>query len=104
VENQAETTEQILEDVKSGKHILKLWAVWCGPCKAYAPAFDEATADLKDIKVRSVNVDDHSDLAQKFGVRGIPTTILINGDKVHQEAGTKTVDQLKSLIATHLAE
>jgi thioredoxin 1 len=100
-----ETTEQILEDVKTGKHILKMWAPWCGPCKAYAPTFDEATAEVKDggvVKVRSINVDDHPGVAQKFGIRGIPATVFVNGDKVNQIAGAKSVAELKTAIAMYL--
>lgn len=102
-----ETTEQILEDIKIGRHVIKMWAPWCGPCKAYEPAFNEATADVDVknggiVKIRSVNLDDHPELAQKFNVRGIPATIFINGDKVTQVNGNKTVAEVKIAIAMYL--
>ena len=95
-------TEEIIKDLETGKHVVKLWATWCGPCKSYAPAFSTATADLENIKVHSIDVDLHSALAQKFNVRGIPTTLFINEGKVTSEAGSKTVEEVKELLVKYL--
>lgn len=95
---------EILKELETGKHILKVWAGWCMPCKAYAPDFEAATADIKDdIKVGDIDVDAHVEVAQKFGIRGIPSTIFINNGKVEVVAGKKSVEEVKSLITQFLA-
>ncbi len=56
-------------------------AIWCGPCRAMAPAFAataEACADLP-VAFHSVDIDEHPDLAEAFGVRGVPTILVIQG-------------------------
>ncbi len=62
--------------------IVDFWAEWCGPCKALAPILDEVATEVADAKVVKVNVDESGELAQQYGIRGIPTLIFFKGGEV----------------------
>lgn len=57
-------------------------AGWCGPCKMVAPVLEEIAAEVADVKITKVNVDEQPELAQKFQVMSIPTMVLIKEGKV----------------------
>lgn len=60
--------------------LVDFWAPWCGPCRALAPHLDTIAGQFDgQVKVAKVNVDDHMQYAQKFGVQGIPRMILFKG-------------------------
>ena len=85
-------------DISTGNYILKFWAEWCGPCKAYKPVFDEATANFTKATIHDVNVDQQGDLASEYGVRGIPTTIFIkDGAVIHSRSGALSKETLEEM-------
>ena len=63
--------------VKENKVVVDFWAPWCGPCKIMEPIFNELSQEMKDkAKFGKVNVDEDLELAQRFNVMAIPTTII----------------------------
>ncbi len=84
--------------------IVDFWAVWCPPCKMIAP-FLEEIAEENDGKavVCKVNVDENQTLAQKYGVRSIPTLLFFkDGEVKDQVVGALPKDQLVSRLDTLL--
>ena len=80
-----------LQDATFDQEVLKsdlpvlvdFWAVWCGPCKAIAPAVDDLAARYKGkLKVAKMDVDEHQGVPQQFGIRSIPTLLLFKGGRV----------------------
>lgn len=61
--------------------LVKFYAPWCGHCQSSAPAFSKAAKKLEGVaKLGVVNCDDHSSLAQRFGVQGFPTLKVFKGE------------------------
>jgi len=70
----------------------QLWyfsAPWCGPCKQFGPVMDRISE--KGINVKKINVDYEPDVITKFGVKSVPTVILVeNEQEVNRFVGTKS--------------
>ena len=80
--------------------IIDLWAEWCGPCVMFAPIFEKLQQEYKkDFIFAKVNVDEVPEIARKYGVTGIPTTLFIRKDKVLQKiVGAMNYDSMKLII------
>ncbi len=89
------------EVLRSDKPVLlDFWASWCGPCRMLGPTIDEIARERTDVKVGKINVDEQHELASKYGVMSIPTTLVINGGQVvHQSVGAVPKSQLLSMLA-----
>ena len=79
---QDSTFEQ--EVLKSNVPVLvDFWATWCGPCKAIAPTVEELARQYKGkVKVAKMDVDEHQQVPQQYGIRSIPTLLLFKGGRV----------------------
>ncbi len=108
----ASTDVVTLEDGTFDKEVLKsdipvlvdFWAVWCGPCKAIAPAVDEVAKEYKGkLKVAKLDIDNHQQVPQQYGIRSIPTLLLFKGGRVVDTIigavpKSKLVESVKKLI------
>jgi len=56
--------------------IVDFWAEWCGPCRMFAPIFEEASEKYDDIVFAKVDTDVEQELAMQFGIRSIPTLMV----------------------------
>jgi thioredoxin 1 len=87
--------------LKSDKPVLvDFWAEWCGPCRQIGPLVDEIAQERRDsLRVVKLNVDESPAVAQKFGVRGIPTLLLFkDGSVVGQKVGALRKLELADFI------
>lgn len=79
------------------------WAPWCGPCKVMSPIVEELAEEIDDVIVGKVNVDESSEIAQKYNILSIPTFIIFKGGQVvEQFSGSMSKDQLRVKIEKHL--
>ena len=79
--NTAQFDDLVLKNDK--KVLVDFYADWCGPCKALAPVLDEVATEFEDNTiVVKVNVDEDPELAQKYGIRGMPTMLFIKNGEV----------------------
>ena len=81
--------------------LVDFWAPWCGPCKMIAPILEELASELAGkLTICKVNVDEHGELAARYGVRAIPTLLLFKGGQLaDQYVGMMDKATLKAKIA-----
>ena len=62
--------------------LLDMWADWCGPCHMLAPTIDQLSSELAGrVKVAKLNIDENPGVANRYGVRSIPTLLVLKGGK-----------------------
>ena len=63
--------------------LVHFWATWCGPCRQIAPLIDELAVKYEGkVKVGKVDIDQHQDLAEKYGINAIPTLLLFKDGEI----------------------
>ena len=79
--------------------LVDFWATWCGPCQMMAPILHELEAEMPDVQIGKVNVDEQMDLARQFRVVSIPTLIIFkNGQEVQRMVGVTSKEELKDAL------
>jgi thioredoxin 1 len=103
-----EVTDQSFEQdvLKSEVPVLvDFWAEWCGPCKMLAPTVEKVASEYEGkAKVVKLNIDDNNQVAQRYGIKGIPTLILFkNGSEADRTVGLTSKDNIARMIDRVLA-
>lgn len=94
--------EKILSDNKLV--FVDFFASWCGPCKMFAPVVEQISQKYDDrLTVLKVDIDENSEIAEKYSIQSVPTSILFKGgDAVERVSGMIPASQCSSLIEKHL--
>jgi thioredoxin 1 len=84
--------------------LVDFWAPWCGPCRAIGPILEElATEYGEKVNIVKVNVDDNPATASQYGVKSIPTLIVVKNGKVQDtQIGLLSKNQLVALLDKNL--
>ena len=92
--------EKLINDYPENIVVFDFWAVWCGPCMAFAPVFEKLQQEYsRDIIFAKINVDENGSIAQRFGITGIPTTLFIKGGNVIQKVvGAMNYNSMKQIL------
>lgn len=79
------------------KQLLKFSATWCGPCKSLAGSLKHA--NLGDVELVEIDIDDNMEKAQQYNIRGVPTMVLLeDGVEVKRQSGVLMADQIEEFI------
>ena len=100
--NEENFDEQLQSDQRP--ILVDFWASWCQPCKVIVPSLEQIAEELAGrAVVGKVDVDENGSLAERFGVRSIPTLVVFkNGKVVDQMIGAHTKEEIRELIDRHM--
>ena len=94
--------ETVLES--EGVAIVDFWAEWCGPCRMIAPIIEELSNEYGDrVVIGKLDVDSNPEVSMKYGIRSIPTILVLkNGEVVDKHVGVTTKQALAAKIEKQL--
>jgi thioredoxin 1 len=84
--------------------VKKFSASWCGPCKILAPTFNEVKNSFSGVSFNEYDVDDSSDIASQFGIRSVPTVVLVkDGKEIKRIVGAQSKMVYENAINENLS-
>lgn len=87
-------------ETAKGLVVVDFWAPWCGPCRTMGPIFDSVAEKVADkATFVKVNIDESPDVPARFGVRSIPTLVVLkDGAEVDTHTGVMRPDDLIAMV------
>jgi len=93
----ADTFEETIEN--NDIVIVDFWAEWCGPCKSFAPIYEEVSEKHDDIVFGKIDTEAEQELAAHFQIRSIPTLMIFREQVVlFSQPGMLNAQQLEEVI------
>lgn len=96
--------DEVLSSDQPG--LVDFWAAWCGPCHQIAPVVEELAEEFDgQAKIGKLNVDENPRTAQEYGVRSIPTLLVLkNGEVQEQVVGAVGKRTLRQKLEKHAGQ
>jgi len=96
-----ELNEQNFVDTVKGNDIviIDFWAPWCGPCRSFAPVYEELSEEYADVVFAKVNTEVEQNIAAQFQIRSIPTLMIFREQIIlYSEAGALPKQALQQIV------
>lgn len=96
-----EITDENIKEILTQNEIalVDFWAPWCAPCRMLGPIVEELATTNEGITIGKLNVDENSETAIKYGIRGIPTMLFFkNGEVVEKIVGVKSKAEIQAKL------
>ncbi len=96
--------KEVIEASKEQPIVVDFWAPWCGPCQMLSPALEHLSEQAGDKwKLVKVNVDENQELAQQYGIRGIPMVVMFkDGEGIDSFNGVMPENKIKKWLEQHV--
>lgn len=84
--------------------LVDFFATWCGPCQMFSPVVEQVSQKYQDkLTVVKIDIDENSDIAEKYTIQSVPTSILFkNNNVVERVSGMMSLSKCSDLIEKHL--
>ena len=90
---------------KNGLMLVDFWATWCGPCRMLGPVIEELAEEYegKAVTIGKVDVDEIPELAQQYGITGVPTVVFLeNGKEFDRKVGAMPIQSYIDVLDSKL--
>jgi putative thioredoxin len=96
----ADFAQHVLEESKHRPVVVDFWAPWCGPCKSLKPILEKLAVEYGGkFLLAKINSDDNQELAERYGVRGIPNVkAFVNGEPVAEFSGALPEGEVRAFL------
>ncbi|MFW7222101.1 thioredoxin [Citrobacter sp. BNK-42] len=99
------TVKNFDEKMSNGRiAVVRFWAVWCAPCRMVAPTFEKLAEQMSDKAFfGEVNIDQAPELAERYGIRSIPTTLVLKeGERIDGMVGVASLSGFTEMVERSL--